>query len=291
MDEFNLNKSVSKQDDKLTVLKQNREDYTEDDFDIEDKCYSKITKRWLRRLRCDGVAVGETIPTLAYELKKPEKKRTIFTIFSVILGVLLAIFVFYSVSLIVTGLIPYITALSRDASKLDDNALANVATLGFLNLFTGTIGILGLCILIVVLLFAFAFIGYFAYFIYSFAFLSNCSVQEMAKGTEVRELLTHIIILLVLSLAFCGLFIYGFVTGGQITSQVILFFVIGLALVSIFTFLLVSIIKQKKEALEIFNTLPQEDRDDYVNHVRAIERTKRRIKRFNRYLDGQSLIN
>ena len=57
MDDLMFNKSTDQE--QLQVLKQNREDYTEDDFDVEDKCYSKMTKRWLKRLRCDGIAVGE----------------------------------------------------------------------------------------------------------------------------------------------------------------------------------------------------------------------------------------
>ena len=258
------------------------EDYTPDDFSVEEKCYSSFTKNKLVRLRCDGVAVGLRIPTLLYPLKKPKKARASFLIFGIIASVLTAFFIYLMALVVKTTIIPLINS-ANDILGSNDSELLNVITFGFIEIFSGFSATAVYVICTIIALCLLAVLGFLFYFVITFFSLSKCSVQEMAKGVEIKSMIGWTVFLFIVSLILSGLLIYGFTTGGQLTNDSRILVIAIFSSFVFFTIMLITILIEKKIATKEFLTLPSYEQDDFINHSRAIERVKRRLTMINSF--------
>ena len=110
----------------------------------------------------------------------------------------------------------------------------------------------------------------------------------MAVGHHVKDLIGRVIGIVVISGILLGVLIYGFVTGGQISVQVIILTAIILAIfaysVSLLTFVLVA----KKKAKQVFKALPQELQDNFIDHTNAISRVKYKKSKMRDSSDNNS---
>jgi len=263
------------------------EDFSKSDFTIEENNYSKFSYKKLQKLRIDGVAFGVDIPTLKYDLKKPEKRRKVFYVYGIITAIILGLVSYLAVASLI-GLLPTILEGTGAVMEVSDNQIISILSLGLSDIFLGTMSILiwGLVLLYVVLLIC--LISYLAFELKLIFNLTNCSVQEMSVGYQVKDLIGRIIGVVVISGILLGVLIYGYVTGGQISAQVIIITLIILAIfgysVSLLTFVLIA----KKKAKEEFKTLPQELQDNFIDHTKAISRVKYKMSKMRDSSDNNS---
>lgn len=254
------------------------EDFETADFSIEEKNYSKLSYKKLQRLRIDGVAFGVKIPVLKYDLQKPEKKRKSFMVFAILSTIIFAIGLTTAV-LLVAGLIPSFLESVGAVNQLNNNATANVLTLGLTSLFGGTMSIFIWLLAITALAILISLVCFLFYFVRTFFSLTRCSIQEMAIGYEVRNIISTSIILIILSGIITGILTYGFVVATQITTGVIILYLILVAILAYSISMLVVVLIEKKKAKELFNSLPEDLQENFKEHTNAISRVKERIKR------------
>ena len=285
---FNILKTKNVQNQKRPLA--SNEDYTPDDFAIEDKSYPFFKRLKLKVLRCDGVAVGLRIPTLLYPLKKPKTPRIPFIFFGLIALILMGFCAYFAFYTIINAIIPLIKT-ATDANSAMDNELLDLISLGFFEIFRG-FAVISVYVPVVVisllLLTAFAFL---TYFFITFIRLSACSIQEVAKGDEIENLIVFNVIMLVISMILCGFIIYGLSTGGTVNSDTLLFIVISAILLLFLIIMLTFTLIEKSKAKKEFSKLPYNEQEDFINHALAIKRVKQRIKRMSKYAKTSNFIN
>lgn len=249
------------------------------DFSVEEKNYSKGSFRRLQKLRIDGIAFGIDIPTLEYDLIKPEKRRKSFTVFGILSSIILGAAIFLCTLLALSAIPPVLTAIG-DVSAVDSEPIISVLTLGLSTLFTGVMSIFMWLILITFAAILICIIASLTKVVITFFNLQRCSIQEMAVGYESRELIGNTIFMLVISTLCTGLLTYGFFVAKAAIPAFIIILYIAVILTMAYTIsILVCVFKEKKKAKVQFNELPQEQQDSFRDHNNAIYRVKSRIKR------------
>ena len=265
------------------------EDLENADFSVEQRNYSKMSFKKLQKLRVDGVAFGVKIPTLQYDLSKPKKKRKAFIVYGIISSVILALGVI-GAAWIIAALLP---AFLESAGAMSDATSGNIMsalTLGFTSMFGTAIAALLWLLAIALLAILVSIISYLIYFVRVFFNLSRCSIQEMAIGYEVRNMIFSCIILIVMSAIGTGGIIYLFTIAEQIVMWLILALLAVLVVLLYSISMLVFICIEKKKAKKLFEELPVEEQENFKDHINALGRVKSRIKSI-RKSEGQDSWN
>jgi len=242
--------------------------------EVEKASYSEYSYKNVRKLREKGKFWAIDVPYLQYPVTKQEKPRPVFIVFGILSLIVLG-FVGYAAYWITKTLI-----LPLVAAALQMNSVFNIPIwdiFGLFTMFTSLAPILSWVLVAAISGFTIAMVIYFIFLTKRLFCFSKISMQEMAKGYEIRSMIfalgTIIAIVLIV-----GIFLL--VKFGSNMEAKNIWLVIGVmvgivALVGIvFTLLLIQRIKETK----LFNQLPKEQQDDYLNHVRELERVRRRKK-------------
>ena len=246
------------------------------DLTIERQNYTKFSFKRLQKLRVDGAAFGIDIPPLQCNLKKPDKPRTVFKVYSIIsicMLVICSIATLWASSAFIYSLVVTIGQINQST-----NTAASILTFGLVDIFSGTATILlwGLIIIIISLLIM--LIVYLSSFVREFSNFARCSVQEMAIGYQVKDFKRKTIVIMTLSvLGICGI-IYSMIKNnmsslGHILSIVVLT-LITLYAVSMFVF----VILEQNNADAIFDQLPFEEQENFRAHNSAVGEVKHKMK-------------
>jgi len=254
--------------------------------EVEKTSYSEYSYKNVKKLREKGKVWAIDVPYLQYPVTKQEKPRPLFIAFG-ILSLVILCFIGYAAYWITTSLIlPLITIVLPMGDMVKIHYWDILGIVGMLS----AVGPL-ICWVLIIAISAFT-IGMVVYFINltkRLFCLSKISMQEMAKGYEVRSMLFALGTIMAIVL-IVGIFLL--VKFGSNMKAANIWLVVGvmvavIALVGIvFTLLLI----QKRKETKLFHQLPKEQQDDYIRHVQALERVKSR-KRKNKSFIGSSDVD
>lgn len=242
--------------------------------EVEKASYSDYSYKKVKKLREKGKFWAIDVPYLQYPVTKQEKPRPLFIAFGILSLIVLG-FVGYAAFRITTNLI-----LPLVAAALQMNSVFNIPFWDIFGLFTMFNSLAPFLCWILVGVVSALTIGMVVYFISltkRLFCLSKISMQEMAKGYEVRSMIyalgTIIAIVLIVGIFLLVKF------GSNMTAKNI-WIVIGVmvAIVALVGVVFALLIVQRRKETKLFNQLPKEQQDDYINHVRELDRVRRRKK-------------
>ena len=242
--------------------------------EVEKASYSDYSYKNVRKLREKGKFWGIDVPFLQHPVTKQEKPRPLFIVFGILSLIVLG-FVGYAAYWITKTLI-----LPLIASALQMNSVFNIPIwdiFGLFTMFTSLAPIISWILVGVISAFTIAMLVYFISLTKRLFCFSKISMQEMAKGYEIRSMIyalgTIIAIVLIV-----GIFLL--VKFGSNMEAKNIWLVIGvmIAIVALVGVVFALLIVQRRKETKLFNQLPKEQQDDYINHVRELERVRRRKK-------------
>ena len=105
----------------------------------------------------------------------------------------------------------------------------------------------------------------------------------MLKGKSILVAMFLLALFAVVSFLMVG----SIVTGSSVSGIAIGVAVLIVSLFAYFVVVLVFLIKARKKARTIFKALSEEAQNDYIVHMRELDSVARRIRRFNKYYDGE----
>lgn len=255
-------------------------DFKDADFSVEQKNYSKGSFKRLQKLRADGVAFGINIPVLTHDFNKPEKPRKVFYVFGIISSIFLALGVALSVWALMSALPVILESIGY--VDIDASPIISAFTFGIADLFGGFLTSIIWLPVILLCSILIALVAFLIAEVKSYFSLTNCSNEEMAVGYEVKGMIGKSIALIVLSAIVVALFIAGLILGGEISATIVIIFVTALAILAYSICSVVFICKERKKSKQVYQNLPQEQRDNYEAHTQAIKDVKTRIKKIRK---------
>ena len=262
------------------------EDFTNADFSIEKRNYSKLSYKKLERYRVDGVAFGIKIPVLKQDLVKPDKRRKSFIVFGILSAILLSLASVLAV-MVTSSTILMALDTTGNLSNLSNETIS-IISLGLVDLVGGLFSGLIWGIVALVLMLVGSIVYFFTYFTRTYFNMSKCSIQEMAVGYETRNLLVNTITLVIISaLAVGGMTYLLFIAVKIVFGLILTFIIVFLVFIYIVT-TLVFLIIEKKKAKAIFAQLPLDVQENFKDHTNCIYRVRSKLKRMRDSKDADN---
>ena len=254
---------------------------------IEKTSYSAYSYKKVQKLREKGKYWGTNIPYLQYPLKKQEKPRALFLVLGILYAIIFACILAFSVVVIINFIIPIVKLALNMGDKVE---LKWWDAFGVTYTFMSLAPLLLWLIIIFVLLLLFAINFYFGFQTYKLFALSKVSMQEIAKGYEINDLIFKMsaIILITITIGIVILVLnyqnmkpagFALIIGVMAVVSVIIGLVLAL--------LIVERIKAKKE----FDQLSEEEQQDFIKHNNKLDYVRRRKNRNNRTIAGSSKVD
>lgn len=246
---------------------------------VEKESYSRLSYNSVKKLRKKGVERGVKVPYLKYPVNR-EKKNVFFTIMAwlslVILVAAFAGLVFLTIKLF----IPMFSQTSNVSGDLLTRHEYDV--FGFGMFFGGMSATLLWTLMILIVMVFVAIVLIFLVLTLKMFQLSSASTQELAHGREISSMITGLIVVLLLLAIFI---VFCFVKIDFTKSGAILL-VGALILLALFCGGLLALsIVQNKKAKKQFSLMPKEHQEDYLHHVKALNKAKKRISRDKKSFD------
>ena len=284
LDDLILNKVQKKLNE--IVPKEESENLVQND-EVEKASYSDYSYKKVKKLREKGKYWGLDVPYLQHPVAKQEKRRPMFIVLGVLYAIALAAAVVMSVIVVINVLLPLIA----QALKLNEFAKIGMWDIfGIAALFGSLMPLMAWAVVILIGGLVFAVDYFLTYQTIKMFSMSKISMQEMAKGYEVVDMLFKLGAIIVGTLAI-GITILVLTRENIKPAGIAL--VVGVMVVicaivgTIFGLLLSQRIKAKKE----FEQLPEEQQKDFIRHNQALDRVQRRRNRKNTSIIGSSDVD
>jgi len=250
-----------------------------EELDYEKISYGKSVYKRVQRLRRKGQRRGMEVPTLNYELTKPEKPRIAFWIIAAVSAVLFV-------------------AILVGIGFLYNELVKNFSDLGGLGDFLGVLfkpevlqGSLGLSALpgillvvvyiLVIVLFLLPLIAavYFYRFVRDSFYMAKCSKEEFAKGNIVKSRITWLAVIMATATALLIVLLTVVKAGNAKLYSGLIYGGLMIALGGTF----VLTVAEKVKCSKWFETLEEEKRQNYLMHEGALSRVKGRLNMEKRF--------
>ncbi|MBE5741422.1 MAG: hypothetical protein E7351_02730 [Clostridiales bacterium] len=270
--EWGMNKLEKKLKEEFSQEDQEQEIKTDE---VEKASYSEYSYKNVQRLREKGKYWAIDVPYLQYPVTKQDKPRPLFLVFGIISLILLG-FVCYGAYMMTVGII-----LPMISSALSLNGLFTIHQWDFLGLFVMFSSLAPFILWILIILFSVAIISIVVYFILltrKLFCLSKISMQEMAKGYEIRNMLLALGTIMVLILVI-GLVLLVPNAKNMTAGNIAIVVVVMVGLIAIVGVVFALLLVQRNKEKKLFEQLPEEQQQDFIKHNRALERTRSRRNR------------
>lgn len=233
--------------------------------EIEKSSYSAYSYKNVKKLREKGKYKGIDVPFLQYPVKKQEKPRPLFIVFGIVDLILLALSIVFAVIITKNFLLPLFGELLniswlKDLNEWDIFGLASM----FGSLFIFLLWIIAIFVASLLI----AMIVYFILQARKMFCLSKASMQEMAVGYEISRVIFNLIIAIVLFVAIAVVIVVQNKNINSLWFKIIISVIIAVVLT--LTTLVVLLIVQRNKAKKEFNQLPEEQKQDFIKHNRAL---------------------
>ncbi len=242
--------------------------------EVEKASYSDYSYKNVRKLREKGKFWAIDVPYLQYPVTKQEKPRLLFIVFGILSLIVLG-FVGYAAYWITKTLI-----LPLVGAALQMNSVFNIPfwdIFGLFTMFTSLAPILSWVLVVAISGFTIAMLVYFISLTKRLFCFSKISMQEMAKGYEIRSMIYALGTIMAIVLVV-GIFLLVKFGGNMTTKNIWIVIGVMVAIVALVGVVFALLIVQRRKETKLFNQLPKEQQDDYINHVRELERVRRRKK-------------
>ena len=250
--------------------------------EIEKSSYSDYSYRKVKKLREKGKYWGYEVPYLQHPVSKQEKPRAIFIVAGVLYAIL-AIALLVATYFVVRGcILPMVgSALGMsDFFKIQEWDIFGLAAIFF------SLGPILLWIFIIAI--SGLVIGLNIYFIFQtirFFKMSKISMQEMAKGYEVGNLIVKLGAIMAIAVVV-GIAILVLTKGKATAAGIWLIIGIMAAIIAVISPFFALLIVGRKKAKEQFAQLSEEQQQDFIRHDRMLDRVRRKSNK-----NGKSLIS
>ena len=242
--------------------------------DFEKISYGKAAYKRVQRLRRKGRRRGIDVPTLGFELTKPDKPRMAFWIVAIVSAVL------FAGILIATGfLYNELVKIFSDLNGVGDL----IRTMFDPKILQGSLGLSALpgilmifIYILLILLFALPIILaiYFYRFVRDAFYMAKCSKEEFAKGRIITSRIFGIVTFLIVATVIF-IFLLTQIAAG---NAKVLASVIYVAFLLAFGGLLVLMILEKVKAGKWFDTVEEARKQNYLAHEKALRRIESRLR-------------
>lgn len=275
------------------ATKKIEENFTQEDPDliqndeIEKQSYSEHSYKKVKKLREKGKYWAIDVPYLQHPVQKQEKPRPLFMVFGVLYLLVLIASLALSVIIVTYFLLPLI------AQAIGLNSLVKVRAWDIFGLVAMFSSIVPIFIWTIIIAVAALIIGINAFLIYetiNMFHMSKISMQEMAKGYEVGSMLFALGTIMVVTL-ITGITILVLTRENIKPAGIAL--VVGVMLIvcaivgTIFGLLMAQRVKANKQ----FETLPEEQQNDFIRHNRALDRIHRHRNRKNKSIISSTEVD
>lgn len=250
--------------------------------EVEKASYSDYSYQKVKKLRQKGKYWGYDVPYLQHPVHKQEKPRAVFVVAGVLYAIL-AIAMLVATYFVVRGCILPMVGSALGMSEVFKIQEWDIFGLGAMFLSFGPI-----LLWIIIVAIAGLVIGLNIFFIFQtirFFKMSKISMQEMAKGYEVGNLIIKLGAIMGIAVVV-GIAIL-VLTKGKATAAGI-WLIIGLmaAIIALITPFFVLLIVQRNQAKKQFAQLSEEQQQDFIRHDRMLDRVRRKSNK-----NGKSLIS
>jgi len=242
--------------------------------EVEKASYSYYSYKNVKKLREKGKFWAIDVPYLQYPVTKQEKPRPLFIVFGIISLILLG-FVGYAAYWITINMI-----LPLVAAALQMNSVFNIPfwdIFGLFTMFTSIAPIISWILVGVVTALTIGMVVYFVSLTKRLFCLSKISMQEVAKGYEVRGMIYALGTIMAIVLVV-GIFLLVKFGSNMTTKNIWIVIGVMASIVIMVGVVFTLLIIQRKKEVKLFNQLPKEQQDDYINHVRQLYKVHRRKK-------------
>lgn len=247
-----------------------------DDFDgdYEKASYGKRAYKKVTKLRKRGGRRGMTVPKLTYSLTKPEKRRTAFFVTGIVSAVVLCA-VIVMIGFFYNELIKMNSTLDGMGDFFKTMFDPNILFASFgVSAIPGILVAVFYIFIAVLLILPIVLIVYFYRFVRDIFYMSECSKEEFVRDITISD---HLFALITLAVIVTAVFVTVciFVKGAV---SIVLITLIYLALIAVFGAVIAFILIERRKCKQWFDTLDEEKKRNYTEHVQALKQVKRRLK-------------
>ena len=284
LEEWVLNKFEKKINEELG---QNQNENLIQNDEIEKASYSEYSYKKVKKLREKGKYWGYDVPYLQHPVNKQEKPRAVFIVAAVL-------FLLLSVAMIVFTYVitrSMILPLLGSALGLGDAfAIQAWDIFGLFATFTSLISIFVWLILVLIVAVVVAFNIYFISQTIKFFKMSKISMQEMAKGFEVGNLIIRLGAIMAITV-MVGITILVLTRGEATAAGIWLIIGVMLAIIALISPFFVLLIVQRNKAKKQFAQLSEEQQKDFIRHNQMLDRVNRKSNRSSKSLISSTKVD
>lgn len=254
--------------------------------EIEKASYSEYSYKKVQKLREKAKYYGYDVPYLQHPLTKVEKPRALFVVFGVLNAILLAFSIFLSVMITINFLMPLINMALGLNSWFVPKAWD---VFGVVTMFSSVVPLMVWLIIIATVGLMVAIVVFFVYNTRRMFSLSKISMEEMAVGYEISNMILGFIIVIV-SVVLIGVFLLVKFENIK-TLGIVLVVGIMVAVTAILGTLIALLMVYRKKAKKQFNELPQDVQKSFIEHNRVLERVNRLSNKNSKSIISSSKVD
>lgn len=250
-------------------------------LNYEQISYGKYGYKRIQRLRRKGRRRGLEIPTLNYELTRPEKPRVVFLIAAIITLIIFLGLMVGAGFLIKFG-VDFFSVQFKDSGgffKTLLNPQAVIASLG-LSIVPVLLIVLAYIMMILILLIPIFLVLYCYRLIRNAFYMAQCSKEEFAKSEFVGKHISAFAIILVIATVLLIVVLIR----GEAPALKLVVGLVYLGVVIIFGGMLALMIVERRKCKTWFDSLDEGKKQNYLAHEEGIRRVKKRLQRERNYL-------
>lgn len=252
-----------------SVMEENAQVNTEPALDaVEKESYSPASYKMVKNIRDRGKLRGVNVPYLTKPVKRPEKPRLMFLILEILASIAFAAVIGLIVYLAFTMLYPMIAQTLGLSADLTTQQSWDIFGLG--SMAGGMVSIVFWGLIIFLVGIAIAVIAYFISLIKKMNYFKSASVQEMAVGHKLLNMIISTIMVVVVVIAIA--IAMSVMIENIPTKGLLVIWGIAGVLAIIFGVFAAALIMEKVKAKKEFKTFSQEEQDDFLAHAKALQR-------------------
>ena len=255
--------------------------------EVEKASYSDYSYQKVKKLREKGKYWGYDVPFLQHPVHKQEKPRAIF----IVAGVLYAILTI--AMLVATYFIARSFILPAIGSALGLSDLFKIQAWDIFGLFAMFSSMLPIFLWLIIAALVALVVGLDIYFIYQtikFFKMSKISMQEMAKGYEVGNLIIKLGAIMGIAVVV-GIAILVLTKGKATAAGIWLIIGIMLAIIALITPFFVLLIVERNKAKKQFAQLSEEQQKDFIRHNQKLDRAHRKTNKRNKSIISRDKVD
>lgn len=239
--------------------------------EVEKASYSEHSYKNVQKIREKAKYYGYDVPYLQFPVQKQEKPRTLFVVLGVLYAVALAAALTLSVMLVTNLMLPLIS------SALETTGWVKFRAWDIFGVVAGLSAIGSFMVWVIVIALAAAIIGVNVFLLSQtlrMFRLSKISMQEMAKGYEIGNMIFGLIAIIVSTLVV-GIAILVMTRENIKPAGIGLVVSVMVVICALVGTILGLLLMERNKAKKEFEKLSDEEKEDFIRHNQVLDRVNR----------------